>query len=211
MLVNRTGFKRLVPSDQPQDTTLYSAPKRARFKIVEDQQDKYIVRFSYIPVATSSTPSNRGAAAGRTVVVRAEEDYWIEQENLPRFDFELHSGIDYGELTLPFKYQFKDGSITTGATVGGFIGYRWRPLFGIPTTFLLAGGFSGIPTTDVNATTVQTELGFTYATGFVFTVKDQFQVGLIFGRDHLGGSAGSRFAYEDKTWASASIGFAFIK
>jgi len=210
MLVNWAGFLLQPQPDRNQEPTRYTAPKRARFRIIREEQDRYIVRFTYVPAAISGRTLN-AAAVGQTPPVETGENYWIEKENLPDFNYELHSGLDYGELTLPFKLQLSDGSLTTGSTVGGFIGYRWRPLFGIPTTVLISGGLAGIPVTDVNAASVHTEFGLTAAAGFVFTIAGQFQMGFIVGRDHISGPARARFPYQGKTWASASIGFAFIK
>jgi hypothetical protein len=129
---------------------------------------------------------------------------------LLRYNFRLEYGVDFGALTVPFKLQASDGTITAGASVGPYLGWKQR-WFGVPSTVLGSAGLSVIPIQDVNAASVDTKAGLTICGGLVFELARQFQLGLVFGRDHLGGVSGKAYPYEDKTWISFAIGFAFTQ
>jgi hypothetical protein len=79
------------------------------------------------------------------------------------------------------------------------------------TTVGLAAGLSLIPLQDVNAESVQTKAGLTVAAVVLAQPVDQFQVGIVVGRDHLGGSAGRDYKYENRTWISFGVGFSFAQ
>jgi hypothetical protein len=51
--------------------------------------------------------------------------------------------------------------------------------------------------------------GVTAAVGIVLADKDNFQVALLTGLDHLGGNAGKNWEYEDNAWVSFALGYNF--
>lgn len=77
-------------------------------------------------------------------------------------------------------------------------------------TFLGFGGFAAISLNDVNGTDVENKLGLSYGVGAVLSPTDSFQIGVLFGWDHIGGTDGAAWVHEDQIWYSF-VGFNFIK
>lgn len=131
--------------------------------------------------------------------------------------YELHrerDPIDIGTLVVPFRYQLSDGSISTGSTLGLYVGYKTdRSRIG-SATFLISAGLSLVPVqepdpADATKTVVETKTGISLAIGVIWEPRSNFQVGFVVGRDHLGGTDGSRYKYNDKTWISFMVGYKF--
>jgi hypothetical protein len=213
-LVNQNGFK----TSDVETTDIFYAPIGARFEILSETQEEYIIRFKYIPTPNSShkvkgfigeTFLIKGISAEQ--IVHKDVNYKIGITNLPRYNYRLLFGLDWGALTVPFKLQTKDGVLSAGSSIGPYIGWKQRWIFGLPSTLVLSAGLSIIPTQDVNATSIDTKTGLTFASGIVFTPVSQLQIGIITGLDHLGGNVGKNYPYENKLWISFAIGFGFTK
>jgi len=206
MLTSWPGFKEEPRPGEPVNDTLYLAPKDSHFIILE-RGASYLVRFTRVAAINAQrSPGD----AGKPRVRAKDLNYSISKDYLSDHNYGLFSGLDYGILTLPYKLQLKNKDITAGATLSGFVGYRQLWLFA-PSTILVSAGFAGIPTTDPNATNVETKLGLTLAGGIVFPITNQFQIGIITGMDHLGGESGKQYPFNDRQWLSISIGTAFTK
>jgi len=120
------------------------------------------------------------------------------------------SGWDYGALVVPFKFQMSDESTVVGsASLGGYLGYRCPlNLIGFRFTPMIFLGVSEVPSPQTDAagkTTTQTLAGLSYGIGFIAKIKDDFNVGLVFGADHV--NAGQSYQYQDKPWVSLSLGY----
>jgi hypothetical protein len=136
--------------------------------------------------------------------------YEVSGEDLSRNEYFLVKGVDVGVLSLPFKWQLSDGALTAGSTLGLYLGYRQHAL-GVPSTILINGGLTAIPTRAAGTTgDVDTRWGVTLATGLVFEPVSQVQLGIIAGMDHTG-SKTDTYKYNDKGWISFAIGFGFLK
>lgn len=120
-------------------------------------------------------------------------------------------GVTYGALVVPYKYHF-EGSKSFGgnASVGPFVGYRFaRETMGVT---LKAIGFAGASVIKVDReeegqTKSDNIAAFSYGAGVIMELKNEFQLGWIFGFDEVGDDTG----YEDdgKLWTAFAIGFAF--
>lgn len=123
-------------------------------------------------------------------------------------------GLDFGTLVVPFKFQLSDQTaITSSATLGGYLGYRipWR-VAGLDFRLLAFGGVSEVPTSEADSSgkiTSQTVAGLSYGAGLVTTVKDNFNVGLVIGFDHV--NSVQDYKYQDKPWISLEIGYSFTE
>lgn len=122
-------------------------------------------------------------------------------------------GFDFGALAVPFKVQMTGKeAFTTSASLGAYVGYR-LPLLdtGLMFSPVIFAGASNISTqvTKGAKTTSQTDAGLSYGAGFITTVKDSIQVGLVVGFDHV--DSAQPYAYNDKPWLSLEVGYSFAQ
>ncbi len=124
------------------------------------------------------------------------------------------SGWEYGALVIPFKLQLSQGKALSGsASLGPYLGFR-IPFFdtGVVMSPVLFAGAStvAVPTTSTGGqTSTQNLAGLSYGGGLVFSVKDNFHVGIILGADHVDSSA--NYTYNNKPWISFEIGYSFAQ
>ena len=77
---------------------------------------------------------------------------------------------------------------------------------------MLSAGLSQIAVSDPqDSSKTDTKTGLTVAPGLIWTLKDNFQAGLVVGKDYLGPSAGQSWKYNGRTWVSFSVGYNFAK
>jgi hypothetical protein len=124
------------------------------------------------------------------------------------------SGWDFGTLIVPFKFQMSDKSLVTGsATLGGYVGYniglnmpgfRVSPVafVGVSDISMPQSGGSG------SSSSTQTVAGISYGVGLMGTIKDSFNISLVFGADH---ASSNNYQYQDKPWVSFALGYSFTK
>jgi hypothetical protein len=122
------------------------------------------------------------------------------------------SGFDFGALAVPFKVQMTGKqAFSSSASLGGYVGYR-IPVgtdSGLVISPILFAGASNISVpSQSDPTTTETVAGLSYGIGFITTVKDSIQVGLVVGFDHVDSAS---YAYNDKPWLSFEIGYSFAK
>lgn len=118
-------------------------------------------------------------------------------------------GLSYGTLLVPYKYQIKgDKSLSGGASLGGYLGYR-EAFSGYSSRFVVFGGVTkvDVPKTSDGQTQIESVAGLSYGVGWLGTVKDSFQLGLVIGADRVGKSAA--YVNNGKTWLALSLGFPF--
>lgn len=128
--------------------------------------------------------------------------------------------IAYGaQVSLPFKLRPGNDSlnikITPDLTLGGYMGLRFRmsytkPYYVIPNITL------GLASLGVNDNTSPNSdqgdgsvLGITGSAGLVFRFND-FQVGLMTGKDWAAGEIAKDWIYQGEWWYSFSIGYPFF-
>ncbi|MFZ2652265.1 MAG: hypothetical protein WA210_19380 [Burkholderiaceae bacterium] len=120
-------------------------------------------------------------------------------------------GLTYGALVVPFKYHYSGSKeFKGGSTVGPYLGYRFdRNTIGLGLKFVGFLGGSAIAVDQVvnGTTTTQNLAGFSYGYGFIGQVKNEFQLGVVVGKDRVSQSAG--YADNGKSWVAISLGFAF--
>lgn len=229
LLVNQLGWKEL---QNPTDTTWY-APLDTEFEILQESDTSFTVRFLKVPSSTMALTfgaiggivaqphtitlrlqGSDSIVANAPTPVRINLNYFVAKVQLLRINYQLESGPEYGTLTVPFKLQHaSDGTLSAGASLGPFVGYRQRWIFGLPSSIVGSIGLAAVPVRDVNApqSDVENKFGLTAAAGLVFEIFNGFQIGALVGVDHLGGDSGEDYKYEDKGWSSISIGYSFIR
>ncbi|HVY04675.1 MAG TPA: hypothetical protein VHB46_01740 [Burkholderiales bacterium] len=125
------------------------------------------------------------------------------------------TGWAYGPLFVPFKMRFKDKSLTGEVGLGGYMGYEFQaygvsliPAVHAGLSIVTVGGDSS-EANNVNDTT--NKPAFTWGGGLIFKPGENFQAGVILGRDQIGGSVGRDWKYEGKWWISIAIGYNFAR
>ncbi len=149
----------------------------------------------------------------------------------PESDFEVYEkvwqqGLHWSTLVLPIKYrpetEFNGSTIgrvfSTDISVGPFFGYRFA-IGKRYNNWLNIGGFAGpsliqfTETTNTgqgsSSTSTDNYAGFTYGMGCVAQIE-KYQIGLILGRDIIGGNKQDDWPYDNKTWLSLALGFSFL-
>ena len=185
------------------DDKKYAAGADTKFYIVDERDEHYQILFKKekdIAVA----PIKEGYEQ-----VRPKQFFKINKKSLPKESYRLHFGIAHGPLIVPFKLRTNDGSLTGQSTLGYYLGIKSDFLFGSGTLFGSAG-ITLIPVKDVNSSSTDEKTGVSWAFGYSFASKSNFQAAIIVGWDHLGGDAGDSWEYEDDTWVSFAIGFEFM-
>ncbi|MCU0445628.1 MAG: hypothetical protein MUE85_12005 [Microscillaceae bacterium] len=129
-----------------------------------------------------------------------------------------------GTLLLPLKLrpalnrygQERPFEFAANISVGPFVGLRWR-MSHSRAHFFTIPLFVGLSPVNINsensASSTNTEDGLettiVFSTGLVFQFND-FQAGLLVGRDLVGGERGKNWVYNEKTWFSFGIGYKFL-
>ena len=121
-------------------------------------------------------------------------------------------GWTYGTLVVPYKYQVQgDRSLSGGATLGGYAGFRGSPFGGPSLVFM---GFAGatkvdVPTTRNGQAVTESVAGLSYGVGLLGSIKDAFKVGFVIGADRVDNKLG--YVNNGKTWISFSLGYDFYQ
>jgi hypothetical protein len=144
--------------------------------------------------------------------VNTHSSYQISRTALEGFGFR-RTGVTFGGLVIPFKYRLGgDKGITSSSTVAPYVGFRTRYLqgYGVSFTPILSAGLGLVPVTDPTEGKTETKPAFSMAIGLVMTSSknDQFNAGLVFGRDLLSKSDRTLDPNVDKPWLSFYLGVA---
>jgi hypothetical protein len=121
------------------------------------------------------------------------------------------TGWSYGTLVVPYKFQFKgDRSLSGGATLGGYLGYRVTRLGTTVQPIFFAGATKvDVPKLVDGKSTTEQLAGLSYGIGLLSNFKQAFQVGLVVGADRV--SKGANYVNNGKPWVSLSLGYAFLQ
>ena len=141
----------------------------------------------------------------------ADTQFFIDTKDLENADRE---GLDFGTLVVPFKFQMSDESaITTSATLGGYVGYRIPIDFiGLRIRPVAFVGLSEVPVSQIGSdgkTKSENLAGLSYGFGLIGTIKDKFNLGIVFGADHV--DSVPKYKYQDKPWVSLVLGLSLTK
>ena len=166
------------------------------------------VKNLFTDVAVEVAPCGAGAEApalarGQVVLLRQNR---IESLNPVR------KGLTYGALMVPYKYhRGGEKGFSSAASVGGYLGYRIdRTGFtGFETNFIgfFGGANVAVPETTAGTTSLGNRTGVSYGIGILATIKDEFQIGLVVGRDRVDEAA--NYVRNGRTWVAVSLGYEF--
>jgi hypothetical protein len=196
---------------------IYVAGRGSEFKFTNITDKDYIVQFKKVVEVSDEefddfvAKYNNQRNQPDQIVKLGEENtgdlFTIIAADLLSWSYSFVRGVAWGPLSIPFRLSLSDGSVLSGGSIGLYGGCSFV-LFGLKTTPLVSCSLSSIPTVNVNSAKIDTKWGITGAFGLVFNIVESFQLGLVFGLDHIGDSS---WVYEDKLWGSLGVGYAFLK
>jgi len=167
----------------------YTVGKKSIFKEVFTDEEKRVISFDYVKDAGGKLPE-------------LDTPYKICKNITKNYKYKRAGGIDTGILVVPYKVR--SGDLFGDSTLGPYIALK-----GSSISLLATFGLTQVSVADISTSDVKTESGLSYALGTVWSVTGDFDIGLIVGKDHLSGTAGDNFKYQDKTWWSFAIGYNF--
>lgn len=195
------GFK----SHKADDGKAYAAGTGTTFYIIACDENNTLVVFDDAEEILKA-PDLPGKTYEK---VTTDKIYEIQTPDLPKAAYRMRWGLSHGPLVVPFKFRTNDGSLSGEATLGYYLGVKSETILVSGTAFISAG-LALIPVSDVNSSETETKTGFSWAVGYAFETKTNFQAAIVAGGDHLGGTAGDNWEYEDDIWLSLAIGFNFM-
>lgn len=169
--------------------TKYTIGRKTIFKEVEDSDNIKTINFVYIKDAGGPLPE-------------LNKPYTLCKDNTKSYKYRRAGGIDTGILVIPYKVR--SGDLYGDSTLGPYIALK-----GSSISLLATFGLTQVSVAEATSGNVKTESGISYAVGLVWSVTNDFDVGLVAGKDHLSGAAGDAFEFQDKTWWSFAIGYNF--
>jgi len=113
-----------------------------------------------------------------------------------------------GVLSVPFKLRFAPVKIMSGGAIGGFVGHKFHHTKDIASTVLAFASLTNVPLNDLNNKVPETQWGLGTGAGWVLTIPDNFQVGVVAGWDIFSWPAD--WPYKKTPWLSVSIGYSFV-
>lgn len=182
------------------------APAGAKLAVSRERDGKLFVRFLQIEGETKAADALCDAASRVGYFVQ----YEIDKAGLEQFDLK-RTGVTFGALMVPFKFRLGDNKIVSSATIAPYAGFRtgWLSSRGLTLTPLVSAGLGLVPVTDPATNETETRAAFSTATGFVITSSknEQFQAGLVVGRDYLGRADRALDPGSKKPWVSLYVGY----
>lgn len=174
--------------------------RKSRIKIikVEDSEDSKDKIYYFRPEKSHSQK------------IMKSKNYFFRKSDKPELYLADWQSIVHGTLVVPFKVRTRDGRLMGDATLGYYVGKEFDIFSDIEITPLISFGLSTI-TVPLDENDTETKTGITGAIGLVLTHTGDFQIGIVGGIDHLGGSNGDNWKYEDDFWLSFMVGYNFAQ
>lgn len=176
-------------------TTTFDAGQYARLVVANTLDNDRLL------VVLARNSAGEGMAAIRTY-------YCITKSNLNTYFKPKEGGTEIGVVTVPFKMRFGPMKLMAGNTIGPFIGRRFGSVNGNHSTALGFASLTNVPLNDINDDVPETKWGLGLGAGWVWSVRRDFQVGVVSGVDLFEGVEKWKYGY--KPWLSLSIGYAFL-
>ena len=156
---------------------------------------------------------DRSRSSGIPSVV-ADQQYTVPVNDLQNYGT-FRSGLTWGIVAIPFKYEFSDHSFVATPSALGYVGWEgWAAGSSIAT---IIGAGPGVATSSTQTSSTAsgssqpssggTQATYTAAGGFIATLGDGFKAGVMSGYDWQG--HGSGFKYDGKPWLAISFGYAW--
>ena len=201
-----------VESTSPASDKKRCAPAGSGLRVVHDVSGVLTVRFYDVEKiagadADLTDTAKQCKAAG---LVSEDASYTIGKTELQKYDYK-RSGVTFGGLVVPFKFRLGgDKAVTSSSTVAPYLGFTTRYLqgFGLSLNPVIMAGVGMVPVANPDTRTAETKTAFSFGAGFVLTSSknNEFNAGLIIGRDILSSADRARDPNVDKPWLSFYLG-----
>jgi hypothetical protein len=204
ILVNMKAQK-IIPNPPPKTVDVCIPGGTTMVVIGQQKKDNTIM------VILNSTETDCYNSGGGKQELDTKTAFIVNLDDLRNSGF-TRTGITYGTLVVPFKYQLTgDKDFTGSATLGGYVGFRYetRKWIGITLTPILFVGASSNSVQNSSKSSTDNIMGFSYGGGLIGTIKSSFQVGIVIGADIVGNSV--NYQYNGKPWIALEIGFSFLQ
>lgn len=209
-----------------------------KFRIVgaQAQDSKQYVVISFFPI-TSEPASIKAMAVIHAEDTKDNVFYAIAKDEFDQYmkdgfitkmyrrsncaEYPLCPHLAYGlSFALPFKLRPRieghNRQIDTDVTFGGYAGIEWR-LSNVHDYYLAAVGSAGLALLPINENTTSPSSmsgngktpGVSLAAGVVLRLND-FQLGVLWGRDYAAGDVAGTWIYNTRNWLSFSVGYTLL-
>jgi hypothetical protein len=189
-----------------QNAPSHCAPAGAKLVVSREREGKLFVRFLQVEGETKAADGLCEAIPR----VRYFTQYEIDKTAVEQFDVK-RTGVTFGALMVPFKFRLGDNKIVSSATIAPYAGFRtgWLSSRGLTFTPLVSMGLGLLPVTDPATNESETRPALSAAAGFVIgsSKNEQFQAGLVIGRDYLGRADRALDPGSSKPWVSLYVGY----
>lgn len=186
-------LKRFYPENDNCGTDLFSVGSYAQLIISNIKDDNTII------IVLSK--NNIGEKMGEI-----NKYYCISKSSLNNY-FKRKAKPEIGILSVPFKLRFDPIKVMAGNSVGPFIGKKFYHQNGTSSTLLSFASLTNVPLNDLNSSVPETKWGLGLGAGYVWTIAENFQLGIISGIDLFEGV--ESWPYKFQPWFSLSIGYSF--
>lgn len=139
--------------------------------------------------------------------IKPGETYEVPKEQIVTDRDRLRYGWTYGVLVAPFKYYPKEQVFSAGASVGPYLGYRFRDRPGESSVLAFSVGATSTTFTTKNSdgtSNSSTETGLSTALVWIIDIKDAFNVGFLAGSDFY--TRSKDVPNNGKLWLGVSFG-----
>lgn len=152
----------------------------------------------------------------------------VATSDLKDYNKVWQQGLSWSTLILPIKYRPDtelngtkyERAFTTDISIGPFFGYKFKT-GKFYDQYVKIGAFAGpslisFPTTvtpnngsiEQSNVTNDNLIGFSFGWGIVYQFN-KLQIGIVNGKDYLGGERSKEWQYDGKNWFSFAIGYKF--
>jgi hypothetical protein len=217
--VNVYGFEAI---DGPQKGNALCAPKGSKISVTMHEGDQLFVRFRLPKTDSPKQQQSAGLfSTGEALTQEALADcpaanmvnghtqYKISHALLSQHAHR-RTGVMFGALVVPFKFHLGGSSkLSSSSTIAPYVGFRGPAPFGLAFTPVLSAGLGLVPISNATTGETETKSAFSAAIGILLThsKNDQFNAGVLFGKDFLSKSDRAGDDAVDKVWFSLYAGY----
>lgn len=193
-----------------EDDKTYCIPAGTALRALGQEGNHINVRLIKIPFRGQHQETEKLCGEG-VHYIKEKRVFQIEEEYM-RTRGGNRYGFTYGALVVPYKYHFSGSKSFDGtSSVGPFLGYRFDKNglgVGMKAIAFVGGAAIRVSRTDEDGNSDdETLAGFSYGVGLLGTIKQDFQLGIVFGQDRV--SDGSDYEDNGEWWGAVALGFSF--
>ena len=181
----------------------HCAPKASKLHVRVDEKNQALFRFTRIGGPNDGCKKEENIVNDYTLYTKPSSELKREAG--------VRSGVQFGGLIVPFKYNLSTKKLDSSPTIAPFIGYRtdWEPggLAVIPVAMLGVSMKTGTNTGSGTQASLSSGAGLRLTS----SKNENWQAGILFGRDFGGGTEagapGTSTQGKAFNWFSAFLGY----